>query len=78
MYAAISNVPAPSRKPLTVFGLLAVTVLGLMAVFPSHALDLVAFTGIAGPLVGALTLLASLGPGIKALVGGDVPCVVGT
>jgi hypothetical protein len=69
MYAAISNVPVPSRKPLTVFGLLAVTVLGLMAVFPSHALDLVAFTGIAGPLVGALTLLASLGPGIKALVG---------
>jgi hypothetical protein len=69
MYAAISNVPVPSRKPLTVFGLLAVTVLGLLAVFPSHALDLVAFTGIAGPLVGALTLLASLGPGIKALVG---------
>ena len=27
MYAAISNVPMPSRKPLTVFGLLAVTVL---------------------------------------------------
>jgi hypothetical protein len=70
MNASVSVVPAtPSRKALTVMAVLAVTVLGLMATFPSHALDLVAFTGITGPLVGALTLLAALGPGLKALVG---------
>ena len=40
-----------------------------MAAFPSHALDLVAFTGIAGPLTSALTQLAASAPGIKALVG---------
>jgi hypothetical protein len=36
---------------------------------PSHALDLVAFTGIAGPLAAALAQLAALAPGVKALVG---------
>jgi hypothetical protein len=70
MNASVSATPAtPSRRALTVMAFLAVTVLGLMATFPSHALDLVAFTGITGPLVGALTLLAALGPGLKALVG---------
>jgi hypothetical protein len=70
MNASVSAVPAtPSRKTFTVVAFLAVTALGLMATFPSHALDLVAFTGITGPLVGALTLLAALGPGLKALVG---------
>ena len=34
-----------------------------------YALDLVAFTGITGPLTSALTQIAALGPGIKALVG---------
>jgi hypothetical protein len=37
--------------------------------FPGYALDLVAFTGITGPLTSALTQIAALGPGIKALVG---------
>jgi hypothetical protein len=70
MIASVSAVPAvPSRKAFTVMALLAVMVLGLIASFPTHAIDLVAFTGITGPLVGALTLLAALGPGIKALVG---------
>jgi hypothetical protein len=70
MNASVYVVPAaPSRKAYTVMALLAVMVLGLMASFPTHALDLVAFTGIAGPLVGALTLLAGLAPGVKALVG---------
>jgi hypothetical protein len=36
---------------------------------PGYALDLVAFTGITGPLTSALTQIAALGPGIKALVG---------
>ncbi len=68
MNASISPLPAPSRKLVPLIGLLAVLFAGLLAAFPTHALDLVAFTGITGPLVGALTLLAALGPGIKALV----------
>ena len=57
--------PAPSlaQGDLTVASLLAFLALGLMAVFPSHALDLVAFTGIAGPLAAALAQLAALAPG---------------
>lgn len=69
MNAAIPTLPAPSRRHMTVLGLLALAVLGLMAAFPSHALDLVAFTGITGPLVAALTQLSALAPGVKALVG---------
>ncbi|WP_413816719.1 hypothetical protein [Piscinibacter gummiphilus] len=44
-------------------------VISLMAAVPSYALDLVAFTGITGPLTSALTQLGSLAPGVKALVG---------
>jgi hypothetical protein len=57
-----------TRKPrrfLPVAGLLLLIVLGLGIAFPGHALDLVAFSGITGPL----TQISSLGPGIKALVG---------
>lgn len=59
----------PVRKPLAVASLLILLLVGLCAAFPSHALDLVAFTGITGPLTSALTQIAALGPGIKALVG---------
>lgn len=48
-------------------GLLAVAMSFFAA--PSFALDLVAFTGITGPLVTALTQVAALTPSIKALVG---------
>lgn len=41
----------------------------ILATLPAHALDLVGFTGITGPLTSALMQLATLGPGIKALVG---------
>nr|WP_297383309.1 hypothetical protein [uncultured Roseateles sp.] len=58
-----------NRKPAAALALLALLALGLGVAFPSFALDLVAFTGITGPLVSALTQIASLGPGIKALVG---------
>jgi len=69
MNAAFSTVCAPARKlPITI-ALLAALLLGLMATFPSHALDLVAFAGIAGPMVAALAQLAALAPGVKALVG---------
>ena len=53
-------------SPVSLFMLMA---LGLCVAFPGYALDLVAFTGITGPLTSALTQIASLGPGIKALVG---------
>ena len=54
---------------MTVAMLLATIVVGLGTAFPGYALDLVAFTGITGPLTSALTQIADLGPGIKALVG---------
>ena len=57
------------RRPLTVITLFGLLALGLCIAFPGHALDLVAFTGITGPLVAALTQMAALSPGIKALVG---------
>jgi hypothetical protein len=58
-----------NRKPLAAIGLIVLMVLGLLFASPSNALDLVAFTGITGPLVSALTQISALGPGIKALVG---------
>ncbi len=57
------------RRPLTVMTLFGLLLLGLCLAFPGHALDLVAFTGITGPMTSALTQIAALGPGIKALVG---------
>jgi hypothetical protein len=42
---------------------------GLAIALPGHALDLVAFRGITGPMTSALTQIATLGPSIKALVG---------
>ena len=58
----------PSRKVMTGIGIFLALIVGLMFAAPSYALDLVAFTGITGPLVSALTQLAALGPGVKALV----------
>ncbi|MBQ0932434.1 hypothetical protein KAK03_18305 [Ideonella sp. 3Y2] len=58
-----------SKRLLSPASLLVLMALGLCVAFPGYALDLVAFTGITGPLTSALTQIASLGPGIKALVG---------
>jgi len=58
-----------SRKPMTVITLMTMIVVGLCTAFPGYALDLVAFTGITGPMTSALTQISALGPGIKALVG---------
>jgi hypothetical protein len=58
-----------ARRPWTIAGLLTLIVVGLSVALPGHALDLVAFSGITGPLTSALTQISSLGPGIKALVG---------
>jgi len=54
---------------MSVVVLLTLLVLGLCAAFPGYALDLVAFTGITGPMTSALTQISALGPAIKALVG---------
>lgn len=66
--------PLPQRKGKTCGGRSAIAALvaliaGLGFAMPGFALDLVAFTGITGPLTSALTQLSSLAPGIKALVG---------
>ena len=58
-----------NRKPPAALALLALLVIGLAVAMPGYALDLVAFTGITGPMTSALTQIAALGPGIKALVG---------
>ena len=49
----------------------AVATLALLTLMANgaHALDLVTFTGITGPLTSALTQLGSLTPGVKAIVG---------
>ena len=66
----------PSAKPKgkawggrSAVAALVALVAGLGIAMPGFALDLVAFTGITGPLTSALTQLSSLAPGIKALVG---------
>ena len=70
MQTALASPIASMRKPLpssvAVFAVLALT---LLAAAPSQALDLVAFTGITGPLTSALTTIGTLTPGIKAIVG---------
>ena len=57
-----------ARLPL-VAACLALLAIGLGLAFPGHALDLVAFSEIDGPMSAALAQIAALGPGIKALVG---------
>ena len=58
-----------ARRPMAALSLLTLLALGLGLAFPGYALDLVAFSGIAGPMTSALAQIAALGPGIKALVG---------
>jgi len=60
--------PTLSRKG-AMLALCAAIAASLCAAFPSYALDLVAFSGITGPLTSALGQLAALAPGVKALVG---------
>ncbi|WP_238446791.1 hypothetical protein [Azohydromonas australica] len=59
----------PPRRRNAAAVLLALAVLALGLASPAQALDLVGFTGIDGPMTSALTQIAALGPGIKALVG---------
>lgn len=70
MQATLASPLASPRKSLFVStATFAVLAFALLAAAPSQALDLVAFTGITGPLTAALTTIATLTPGIKAIVG---------
>ena len=69
MSAAVLRPFTLNRKPLGALALLALLVIGLAVAMPGYALDLVAFTGITGPMTSALTQISALGPGITALVG---------
>ena len=69
MSAAVIRPFTLNRKPLSALALLVMLVIGLAVAVPGYALDLVAFTGITGPMTSALTQISALGPGIKALVG---------
>jgi hypothetical protein len=60
---------APSKWTVTTaFMVATVALLGILGT-TADALDLVAFTGITGPLIAALTQIGSLTPGVKAIVG---------
>lgn len=69
MNAVVSHSLAQPRKHRTLASTFALTLLALCVAFPTHAIDLVAFSGITGPLTSALTQLSALAPGVKALVG---------
>jgi hypothetical protein len=57
------------RKLWAMGSSLAMLGMGLGVAMPGFALDLVAFTGITGPLTSALAQISALGPSVKALVG---------
>ena len=66
-------IPSPystflKRALTTALMVVTLLLLGMLAT-AVDALDLVAFTGISGPLTAALTQLGSLTPGVKAIVG---------
>jgi hypothetical protein len=65
----LARLPTPLRTPYSLLAL--VTVFALLALFASAAgaVDLTNLAAIGGPLQTALTQLADLTPGIKALVG---------
>lgn len=69
MYTIRSTPAGPNRQRMATASLFVLMLLGLGMAFPIYALDLVGFTGLAGPMTSALTQLAALGPSIKALVG---------
>jgi hypothetical protein len=70
---AMNAVPScrkqPVRKLSSLVALVTIMLLAVAATAPSYALDLVTFAGVSGPLTSALTTLATLEPGAKAIVG---------
>jgi hypothetical protein len=68
LQATPSYVAVPKKALWLMTALICSVVLSLTAA-TSYALDLVLFSGISGPLTAALTQLATLAPGVKALIG---------
>ena len=68
MHTLAMHFALSKRAVTTVLVIAAVAMLGMIAT-AAEALDLVAFTGITGPLTAALTQIGSLTPGVKAIVG---------
>ncbi len=66
MYTQLIGVARVKRTLATVT--IVIATIGTM-IATANALDLVAFTGITGPLTAALTQLGTLTPGVKAIVG---------
>lgn len=66
---ALSMHSALSKRTLAAALMVATVALLGMVATAADALDLVAFTGITGPLTAALTQLGTLTPGVKAIVG---------
>ena len=64
-----SDANKPPHKRWRVASALAMLALGLGLSMPGFALDLVAFTGITGPMTSALAQISALGPSVKALDG---------
>lgn len=60
--------PKPAKRRLT-SATVVLAVLSALVAGPTLALDLEKFSGLSGPLVAALTQLASLTPGLKAIIG---------
>jgi hypothetical protein len=65
----VNHQPKRQRKLWAMGSSLAMLVIGIGLAMPGFALDLVAFTGITGPLTSALAQISALGPSVKALVG---------
>jgi hypothetical protein len=59
---------AVPKKALWLMTALICSVVLSLTAATTYALDLVAFAGIAGPLTAALAQLATLAPGVKALI----------
>jgi hypothetical protein len=65
----LSTHTATSKRTLAITLAVATVALPALLTTTADALDLVAFTGITGPLTAALTQIGSLTPGVKAIVG---------
>lgn len=66
---AVLAAPLVARKHIVTLSAVVLFAFLLCAAGATHALDLVGFSGITGPLTSALTTMATLTPGIRALVG---------
>jgi hypothetical protein len=58
----------PTKRRISALAIF-LAMLSTVVVGPSLAIDLEKFVGITGPLVSALTQLATLTPGLKAIIG---------